>query len=100
MRYGRKIVLHCLSGYKPELDEMVEQFLRDGVVFVGVVGKDCSRVDDIIDELVVGDGSDETRFILTSFHEGESLDEANMQVKFKLYISKIDMPNATPHYEQ
>jgi hypothetical protein len=76
MRYGRKIVLHCLSGYKPELDEMVEQFLRDGVVFVGVVGKDCSRVDDIIDELVVGDGSDETRFILTSFHEGESLDEA------------------------
>lgn len=76
MRYGRKIVLHCLSGYKPELDEMVEQFLRDGVVFVGVVGKDCSRVEDIIGELVVGDGNDETRFILTSFHEDESLDEA------------------------
>jgi hypothetical protein len=76
MRYGRKIVLHCLSGYKPELDEMVEQFLRDGVVFVGVLGKDCSRVEDIIGELVVGDGNNETRFILTSFHEDESLDEA------------------------
>jgi len=76
MRYGRKIVLHCPCGYKPELDEMVEQFLKDGVVFVGVVGEDCSRVEDIIDELVAGDGSDESRFILTSFHEGQSLEEA------------------------
>ncbi|WP_028601170.1 DUF7684 family protein [Ottowia thiooxydans] len=76
MPYGRKIVLHCPCGYKTELDEIVEQFIRDGVVFVGVVGHDCSRVEDIIHELLVGDGFDETRFILTSFHEGESLDEA------------------------
>ena len=76
MHYGRKIVLHCPTGYKPKLDAMVEQFLKDGVVFVGVVGEDCSRVEDIVDELVVGDGSIEGRFILTSFHEGQSLEEA------------------------
>lgn len=76
MRYRRKIVLHCPSGYKSELDEIVEQFFCDGVAFVGVVGHDCSRVEDIVNGLLIGDGSDESRFILTSFHEGESLDEA------------------------
>jgi len=54
----------------------VEAFLRDGVKFVGVVGVDAAHVEDLIDELVVGDGSDNERFILTSSHEHESLDEA------------------------
>ncbi len=76
MPYGRKIVLHCPSGYKLRLDAMVEQFLSDGVVFVGVVGQDCSQVEDIVDELVAGDGSIDGRTILTSSHEGESLEDA------------------------
>jgi len=59
-----------------ELDSMVEQFLADGVAFVGVVGEDCSRVEDIIDELVVGDGTDDGRYILTSSHAGETIDDA------------------------
>ena len=33
-------------------------------------------VEDIIDDLVVGDGSDPNRFILTSGHESESVEEA------------------------
>ncbi|WP_222611471.1 hypothetical protein [Undibacterium sp. CY21W] len=59
-----------------ELDSMVEQFLADGVAFVGVVGEDCSRVEDIIDELIVGDGTDDNRYILTSSHAGETIDDA------------------------
>jgi hypothetical protein len=55
---------------------LVEQFIQDRVAFVGVVGEDCPRIEDIIDELVVGDGSDDSRFILTSSHPGESLSEA------------------------
>jgi len=55
---------------------MVEQFLADGVSFVGVVGEDCERVEDIIDELVVADGSDAGHFILTSAHPGESVEAA------------------------
>src|SRR5258706_3664585 len=58
MPYARKIVLHCPGGYQPRLDEMVDEFVRDGVVFVGVVGEDCAKIEDIIDELVVGDASD------------------------------------------
>ena len=76
MTYGKKIVLNCPAGYKMRLDDMVEEFLRDGVTFVGVVGKDAAHVEDMIDELVVGDGADEGRFILTSNHEGESLQAA------------------------
>jgi hypothetical protein len=54
---------------------MVDDFIRDGVAFVGVVGEDCAKIEDIIDELVVGDGSDELRFILTSSHPGESVED-------------------------
>jgi len=76
MGYGKKIVLNCRSHRRPDLEPLVEAFLRDGVKFVGVVGVDAAHVEDLIDELVVGDGSDNERFILTSSHEHESLDEA------------------------
>lgn len=59
-----------------ELDALVERFLADGVAFVALVGEDCSRVEDIIDELLVGDGSDQSRFILTSSHPGAAISEA------------------------
>ena len=73
MAYEKKIVLHCSSGDKPALDQMVEDLINDGVLFVGIVGKDCEKVEDIIDELVVGDASRPGRFILTSSHPDESL---------------------------
>jgi hypothetical protein len=75
VRYETKIVLHSKSGYRPEIDALIESFIRDGVKFVGVVGDDCEKIEDIIDEIVVGDGNNEN-FILTSSHPGESLEEA------------------------
>jgi len=50
--------------------------LKDGVKFVGVVGKDAARIEDLVDEVVVGDGSDASRFLLTACHEGETLEDA------------------------
>jgi hypothetical protein len=76
MSYSRKIVLHCPSGNTSALVALVEEFIQDGVAFVGVVGKDCALVEDIIDEIVVGDGSQDDRFILTSSHPDESIEEA------------------------
>ncbi len=73
--YAKKIVLECPTGYRMELDQMIEDLIADGVAFVGVMGVDCSHVEDLIDEFVVGDGLDDTRFILTSSHPDESLDE-------------------------
>jgi hypothetical protein len=73
--YQKKIILNCPNGYRSRLDDLVEQFIRDGVTFVGVVGKDCAKIEDLIDELVVGDGSRDYD-LLTSSHPGESVDEA------------------------
>lgn len=76
MPYAPKVVLNCTSGSKRELDQLVEQFIADGVRFVGVVGLECALVEDMVDWLVIGDGSDSGRYILTSSHPGESLQDA------------------------
>jgi hypothetical protein len=55
---------------------LVEQLLASGVKFVAVVGEDCERIECIIDELVVGDGSEPSRFLLTSSHPGQPVSEA------------------------
>lgn len=75
MGYETKIVLHSKSGYRPEMVTLIEKLIGEGVKFVGVVGKDCEKIEDVIDEIVVGDGTT-GRFILTSSHPGESLEEA------------------------
>jgi hypothetical protein len=75
MPYAKKIVLHCPGGYEPRLDALVEEFIRDGVTFVGVVGPGCTKVEDIIDELVVGDGSLDYD-LLTSSHPEETVEQA------------------------
>lgn len=73
MAYEKKVVLICSAGYELALDQMVEDFLRDSVALVAVMGKDCAKVEDIIDDLIVGDGSNPERFIVTTSHPGESL---------------------------
>jgi hypothetical protein len=73
--HPKKIVLHCRTGYSPRLDTLIEGFIRDGVIFIGVVGADCAKVEDIIDEIVVGDGSRDYH-MLTSSHPDESVEEA------------------------
>jgi len=75
MAFARKLVLNCRNGYDARLNAMVEEFIKDGVVFVGVVGKDCAKVEGIVDELVVGDGSRKYD-LLTASHTGESLQQA------------------------
>ncbi len=57
------------------MDAMVEDFIRDGVSLVAIVGKDCDKVEEMIDELIVGDESDDSSYILTSGHSGEMMDE-------------------------
>jgi len=75
MPYSAKIVLHAPPPHSPVLEEFVEACIRDKVALVCVVGEHCQLVEDLIDELVNGDGSDETRFITTTSHPGESLAE-------------------------
>jgi hypothetical protein len=78
--YSRKVVLHCPAGMPSGLDALVEDFIRDRVVFVGVVGADCEHIEDYIDECVVGDGSRDYD-LLTSSHPDQTLDEAVLFAK-------------------
>jgi hypothetical protein len=75
MPYPPKVILHTPLADSTKLPSFVETCLADGVVLIAVFGSDCERVEDLIDELVVGDASDESRFIMTSSHPNESLDE-------------------------
>jgi hypothetical protein len=76
MATPRKIVLHSLQGYRPGLDAIVSQWIQEQVKYVGVVGVDASRIEDVIDDLCVGDGSS-PYFMLTAFHDqDETLQDA------------------------
>ncbi len=68
-------MLHSLSGYRPELDDLVRSWIESGITFVGVVGQDAAQLEDAIDELCLGDGSS-PYFMLTSSHSDESLQDA------------------------
>ncbi|HTO63903.1 MAG TPA: hypothetical protein VMM15_21900 [Bradyrhizobium sp.] len=75
MQYAQKIILHAPPWHSPKLEAFVEKCIRDSVVLVCVIGNDCARVEDVIDELVVGDGSDPSRFLNTTSHPNESIAE-------------------------
>ena len=55
---------------------MVQGWIRDGVNYVGIAGVDAAKLEDIVDELCVGDGTREPYFMLTASHPGEPLSEA------------------------
>jgi len=72
----RKIIVNSLSGYRPEFDALVESWMSSGVNYVGIVGVEAAKLEDIVDELCVGDGTREPYFMLTASHPGEPLSEA------------------------
>ena len=72
----KKIVLHCPRGYRVELDALVAAWIEEGVNYVGVVGVDASKVEDIIDELCVGDGSSAYEMLTAAHEPNETLEDA------------------------
>jgi hypothetical protein len=72
----RRIVVNSVRADRSQLDRLVAEWIRDGVKYVGVVGVDASDIEDHIDWLCMGDGSN-PYFMLTAFHEGnETLEDA------------------------
>lgn len=75
MPLARKVILHAPVSDGALLDGFVEQCLNDDVSLVAVVGPGCGRIEDIIDEIVIGDGSDESRFLCTTSHPDELFED-------------------------
>ncbi|MBA4098779.1 MAG: hypothetical protein C0484_18695 [Rhodospirillum sp.] len=82
MKLARKIILHSPVSDEALLNDFVEQCLRDEVSIIAIVGPGCSRLEDIIDDLVVGDGSDASRFLCTTSHPDGTLEDVLNMVKF------------------
>ena len=80
-RYAQRLILHAPPWNSEKLKVFVEKCIRDRVVLVCVVGEDCARVEEVIDELVVGDGRDQGRIsrelLNTTSHPAESLAEVH-----------------------
>ena len=66
------IILHSPLRDPAVLDVFVERCLADRVAWIAVVGDDAAIVEDLIDEIVVGEGTDPGRFILTTSHSTQS----------------------------
>lgn len=75
MQLAPKILLHSPPSDETLLADFVEQCLRDHVSLVAVIGEGCERIEDLIDEIVVGDGADSGRFLCTTSHPAEPLDD-------------------------
>ncbi len=69
------VVLHTPLTDPAKLDDFVEDRLRRGVKLIAVCGRDAAVIEDIIDESVVGDGLQDDRFVVTSSHSSEPLQE-------------------------
>jgi hypothetical protein len=75
MSYAPKIVLKLPMANPHVLASFVEACLKDGVELIAVVGPDCENVHDLIDDFIIGDGSNDKRSIVTSWHTDEPFDE-------------------------
>jgi hypothetical protein len=78
MKFAQKIILHAPPWHSPKLEAFVEKCIQEKVVLVCVIGDDCARVEDVIDEIVVGDGADPSRFLITTSHPHEPIAEVRM----------------------
>ncbi len=81
MPFARKIILQAPVSDEAKLERFVETCLRDGVSLIAIVGPGCADLEETIDWLVVGDGSDRGRFVCTSSHPDEPLDDVVNMVK-------------------
>ena len=70
-----KIILLCPVENPASLSAFVETCLLEGVELIAVFGDGCEAVHDLIDDIIVGDGSKDGRFIATTWHEDEALSD-------------------------
>jgi hypothetical protein len=75
MSLAPKVILHAPVSDAALVEPFVEACLQDKVMLIAVVGEGCEKLEDLLDEIIVGDGSDPDRFILTTSHPHESLEE-------------------------
>lgn len=85
----KKVILHSINGYNKKYDALLQNLIDEKILLFCTVGKDCELWHDVMDELIVGDGTTDSDFdIITTWHKGESLDEV-IQFAGKFEIEEI-----------
>ena len=69
------IVLHTPLTDPAKLNRFVEDCLREGTRLIAVAGPNAEIIEETIDDIVVGDGSQADRFVVTSSHAGEPIED-------------------------
>jgi hypothetical protein len=75
MSLAPAVILHAPISDASKLEAFVEQCLAEGVNLVAIIGEGCAALEDEVDWLVIGDSSDPDRFLVTSSHPGETIEE-------------------------
>lgn len=75
MSLAQKLVLHLPISDEVVLEDFVERCLADGVSLLAIVGPGSDVIEEKVDWLVIGDGSQPERFLCTTSHLDEPLDE-------------------------
>lgn len=70
-----KIVLQLPIADRSRLSGFVERCLAEKASLISIVGDGCEEIEDEIDRLVVRDGADDSRFVTTTCHPGETLED-------------------------
>ncbi|WP_299843105.1 hypothetical protein [uncultured Roseovarius sp.] len=70
-----KYILHSPLSDVTRLDTFIENCLTEGVSLIAVFGSGSAELEDMIDEIIVGDGKDDSRFICTTSHPNETFDD-------------------------
>lgn len=76
MQTTTRIVLHSTRGSNHELETLVPTWIRQGVKYVGVVGANAAMIEDTIDDLCLGDGSNSYFMVTVAHAKDETLDDA------------------------
>ena len=75
MALARKIILHSPISVEADLTSFVERCLAEGVSLLAIVGPGAAALEDRVDWIVVGDSSKPSRFLCTTSHPDETLDD-------------------------
>jgi hypothetical protein len=70
-----KIILHSPVRDLRALQDLVETWIVRKISLVAVHGEGCEAVHDLLDQLIVGDDGNEDRFIVTTWHENEPIED-------------------------
>ena len=75
MSSSPKFILHCPLIDNNRLEGFVESCLLENGSLIAVFGEGCARLEDVIDEIIVGYEHNNPRFICTTSHPNEDFDE-------------------------